>query len=325
MIKYALLIAGFFLLLGGAEIMVRGAVALARRLDISPLVIGMTVVAFGTSAPELVVSLNAALSGAAGLAIGNVVGSNLANILLILGVSGLIAPIACQAPTLIRDGLVLFAGTLLFMGLALTGQIGLTGGIVLLIGFFAFIAYSALQEIVTKRSELDGEIEEEVETMVSPHNLGVAFLLLIGGFGGLLWGSEWLVDGGVAIARDFGVGEAVIGLTIIAFGTSLPELAASGVAAYRGHMDVALGNVLGSNLFNLLGVIGVVGVVTPLHIPDRVLNMDMWVMLGATLLLMPFMLMGRKHLGRFEAGVFLALYLAYIAALGMGVDRLPGI
>ncbi len=325
MIMYAQVIAGFVLLLGGAEVMVRGAVALAQRLGISTLVIGMTVVAFGTSAPELVVSLNAGLSGAPGLAIGNVVGSNIANILLILGISGLIAPIACQAGSLVRDGLVLLGGSLLFAGLALSGRIGLTGGIVLLIAFFGFIAYSAGQEIASKRSARDAEIEEEVEDLAVPHNLLLSLVLLVVGFAGLLLGSEWLVDGGISIARNFGVSEAVIGLTIIAFGTSLPELAASAVATYRGHTDVALGNVVGSNLFNLLGVVGTVAVVTPLDIPGRVLDLDLWIMLAATLLLLPFMLSAKKYLGRIESGIFFLLYLAYIAALALGIDRLPGI
>lgn len=326
MIMYAQVFAGFVLLLGGAEIMVRGAISLAQRLGISTLVIGMTVVAFGTSAPELVVSLNAAMSGSPGLAIGNVVGSNVANILLILGVSGMITPIACQAHSLVRDGLVLLGGTLLFSGLALSGLIGLTGGSVLLIGFFAFIAYSAGQELASRKIARAAALEEdEVEVVEVSQKLGLSLGLLVTGFAGLLWGSEWLVDGGVAIARDFGVSEAVIGLTIIAFGTSLPELAASAVAAYRGHTDVALGNVVGSNLFNLLGVVGIVAVVTPLEIPQRVLDLDLWVMLATTLLLLPFLLSAKKYLGRIEAGAFFILYLAYVAALAMGVDRLPGI
>ncbi len=195
----------------------------------------------------------------------------------------------------------------------------------LLIGFFAFIAYSAGQELASRKVAGAAVSEEDVEASAVSQKLALSLGLLVAGFAGLLWGSEWLVDGGVAIARDFGISEAVIGLTIIAFGTSLPELAASAVAAYRGHTDVALGNVVGSNLFNLLGVVGIVAVVTPLEIPQRVLDLDLWVMLAATLLLLPFLLSSKKYLGRREAGAFFILYLVYIAALAMGVDRLPGI
>ena len=323
---YLEVLGGFILLLGGAEIMVRGAVSLSDRLGVSKLVIGMTVVAFGTSAPELLVSLNAALSGSSGLAIGNVVGSNIANILLILGVAGLLMPIACQPGALVRDGWMLMAGTGLFMALSLRGEIDMWAGGALLVYFAGFLAYSYIRE----KSGGNGAAEmhiHEVEDLGDippgvPHSMWLTFVYLIAGFAGLIYGSELLVDGGVAIARTHGVSEAVIGLTVIAFGTSLPELAASVVAAYRKHADVAVGNIVGSNIFNVVGIVGVVAMVTPLEVPARVINLDIWVMAGATLALMPFMIGRSELLGRPVATVLLVAYLAYIAAIGMGVDRL---
>ena len=316
------IIGGFLLLLGGAEIMVRGAVALARRFGISALVIGMTVVAFGTSAPELLVSLNAALSGAPGLAVGNVVGSNIANILLILGAAGLVTPIACAAAGLRRDGAILLAGTLIFAALSFRGVVDAWSGAVLLIAFSYFLWHSYKREAAGEGGGMAGEAREAGDLGVPQANLVVAVLMFLAGLAALLAGSELVVRGGVAAARVFGVSDAVIGLTVVAVGTSLPELAASVVAAYRGHTDVALGNVVGSNMFNVLGVIGVVAVVTPVTVEARVVDFDIWIMIGATLLLLPFMMGGLRRIGRAPALAFLILYMAYIGAIGLGVDRI---
>ena len=315
---YLQVIGGFFLLLGGAEIMMRGAVGLSERFSVSKLVIGMTVVAFGTSAPELLISLNAALAGSPGLALGNVVGSNIANILLILGAAGLIMPIVSQDGDLRQEGLVLLIGTSAFIALAWRGTIDLFGALVLLILFAAFIYYSFWRE-----KSGDGHFAEEVsEFEAVPHSLWLAITLLIAGFSGLFFGSEMLIDGGIKIAKVFGVTEAVIGLTIVAFGTSLPELAASVVAAFRKHTDLALGNVVGSNIFNIVGIMGVVGATVPLKVPDRVLYFDMWAMGLATLLLLVYLIGGRPRIGRVEAALFLSVYAAYIIALGNGIDRI---
>jgi len=316
------IIGGFLLLLGGAEIMVRGAVALARRFGISALVIGMTVVALGTSAPELLVSLNAALSGAPGLAVGNVVGSNIANILLILGAAGLVTPIACAAAGLRRDGAILLAGTLIFSALSFRGVVDAWSGAVLLIAFSYFLWNSYKREAAGEGRAGGGTAGEAGDLGVPPANLLVAVLMFLAGLAALLAGSELVVRGGVAAARLFGVSDAVIGLTVVAVGTSLPELAASVVAAYRGHTDVALGNVVGSNMFNVLGVIGVVAVVTPVTVEARVVDFDIWIMIGATLLLLPFMMGGLRQIGRGPALAFLIMYMAYIGAIGLGVDRI---
>jgi len=316
---YFHLIAGFMLLLGGAEFLVRGAVAVARRLGVSPLIIGMTVVALGTSAPELVVSLEAALNGSAGLALGNVVGSNIANVLLILGASGLVAPIVIKPRLYLRDGAVLAIGSVLFAILCWQGVIGLIPGVLLLTVFLAFLGYSFWRESHDDGPESDAHIQEVEDIQGLPRSAWVSTLILAAGMGSVIYGADILIEGAVSLARVAGVSEEVIGLTLIAFGTSLPELAASGVAALRGHAEVALGNIIGSNLFNILAVVGTVAVVTPLAVPDQITSFDLWVMLAATALLIALLLAGR-NLGRGGAAAFLALYAAYIAVQAYGVS-----
>ena len=241
---YVQVLGGFVLLLGAAEVMVRGAVALADRLGISKMVIGMTVVAVGTSAPELVVSLDAALSGAPGLAVGNVVGSNIANVLLVLGGAGVVRSLQTKEGALHVDCGVLFGGTILFIIIAYSGTVGRLPGVFLLIVFFGFLWNSYRRE---KGGGPDAELhEEEMEEIHSlPKAMALAWGYLIVGIAGIILGADLLVDGGVQIARNFGVSDEVIGLTLFAVGTSLPELGASVVAAYRGHTDVAIGNVVG--------------------------------------------------------------------------------
>lgn len=317
-------IAGFVLLLGGAEVLVRGSVALARQFGVTPLVIGMTVIAFGTSAPELVVSLNAALSGSPGIALGNVVGSNIANVWLIVGAAALVRPFAQPKGALTRETAVLAAGSLLFAGLALRGVIDLWPGLVLLVAFFGFLGGSYWQETRRGGAAAEMHVQEVEEYTDLPDRAWVVWGAVSAGLGGILIGSELLVDGGVAIARTFAVPEEVIGLTLIAVGTSLPELAASAVAAWRGHPGVAVGNVVGSNLFNMLGVAGAAAVAAPLPVAPQIVAFDLWVMLGATALLLPFLALGWR-MGRGAAVVFLAAYSAYIAAQTYGIGQLvPG-
>jgi len=320
---YLQVVGGFVILLIAAEAMVRGAVIIAEKLGISPIVIGMTVVAFGTSAPELVVSLNAGMNGAPGLAIGNIVGSNIANIWLILGAACLVTPILVKPDALKRDIVLLAGGSLLFMIFCLQGTLGVTAGSALLVVFGAFLAASFFREKPDPK-----EVEEYKEELAElekgiPKNLPLALAATVAGIVGLAYGSDLLVDGGTEIARSFGVPEAVIGLTLFAFGTSLPELAASIVAAYRGHPDVAIGNVIGSNVFNMMLVGGVVSVVTDLRVPEQVNQFDIWVMLVATAMLMP-VLLGGMRLGRGYAGLFFVLYLAYIGVQAYGVEKILG-
>jgi len=318
---YFQLAGGLVILLVAAEAMVRGAVILADKMGVSPMVIGMTVVAFGTSAPELVVSLQASLQGSPGLAIGNIVGSNIANVWLILGAACLVMPILAKPDALMRDVAILFGGTIIFAIMCLFGEVNRVSGVILLVIFAAFIFTSYFRgqddpDVLEEHAEELAELEKGV-----PKNVPVAFALTVGGIVGLAFGADLLVTGGSEIARSFGVSEEVIGLTLLAFGTSLPELAASVVAAYRGHPDVAIGNVVGSNVFNMMLVGGLVAVVTGLQVPDQVVNFDIWVMLIATVMLLP-VLFGKMKLNRGLAALFFLLYIGYIGAQAYGVERL---
>jgi cation:H+ antiporter len=312
---------GLILLLVGGDVLVRGAVSLAQCIGVSPLVIGLTVVAFGTSAPELVVCVNAALSGAPEMAIGNVVGSNIANILLILGAAGLVMPIAINPRGFLNDSAVLVGGSGVFVVVCLFGVIPLASGIVLLAGFAAFLYYSYWRETRGGDRRAEHMVEEVEEMPGMPASLWLAWVMLLGGLAAVLYGADLLVGGGITMARAFGVSEEVIGLTLVAVGTSLPELAASVVAAFRGHADVALGNVVGSNLFNVLGVTGIVAVVTPLPVPSQIAAFDLWVMMAVTVLLVPVLKRGWR-LGRAESALFLVAYAAYIAVQAYGVSDL---
>jgi len=321
MMMYLQVAAGFVLLLGGADIMVRGAVALARRMNISTLVIGMTVIAFGTSAPEMLVSLDAAMSGSSAMALGNIIGSNIANMLLIVGAAALIAPISIKPHALMRDGLTLMGASLIFGWFCWLDVIGFWKGALLFAMLVLFI-FNAYWREARERSDASEILAHEVEEFQDLKG-GPAILVaaLVAGLGAVVFGADLLVAGGVSMARHFGVSDEVIGLTVLAIGTSLPELAASVVAAFRGHADVALGNVVGSNLFNTLGVTGIVAMVLPLEVPNQLMGFDLWVMLGVTLIMVPF-LIGGKRLGRPVAGGFLLAYAAYILAQSYGLGQI---
>ncbi len=303
-------LAGFGLLLGGAEFLVRGAVALATRLGVRPLVVGVTVVAFGTSAPELVVSLSAALEGAPALMVGNVVGSNIANVLLVMGTAAVLWPIA-QNPRPYRvDILLLLGATVLFMGLMATGTLTRWQGGLMLLLLAAFLGQAYLR---ARAGETDNPLAavDEVEEMAHfTSNIWVALFSLLGGLVAVIVGAQLLVYGATGMARSFGVSEAVIGLTLVAFGTSLPELATTLVAARRHHSELALGNVIGSNIFNLLAVGGVTAAVIPIPVPSEMVALDMWVMLASALVMVAFLCCG--HIGRPFGAAMLAAYVAYI-------------
>lgn len=298
---------GLALLLGGGECLVRGAVGLARSLGVPPLVIGLTVVAFGTSAPELVVSLQAALGGHPDIVLGNVVGSNNANVLLIAGAAAAIRPVAAEPGAVRRDGAALMAATLAFIGLCLLGELGFGAGLALAAALAAWMAWS-----LRSARRRGGDGEDGIEA--APRGAALALLLTLAGIAGVLLGARLLIDGAVDVARAAGLSEAVIGLTLIAFGTSLPELAAAGMAALRGHGDIALGNVMGSNLFNMLGIAGVTAMAAPVPVPAELLRLDLWVMLAATLLLLAA-LRGGRRVGRLEGGALAAAYALYIGVV----------
>jgi len=320
-IPYIEVVAGFALLLLGGELLVRGAVAAARRLGISPLFVGLTIVAFGTSAPEMFVCLIAALKGAPAISVGNVVGSNIANILLILGVAAVIFPISRHRRSLYRDGTVMLVATGLFVLLARAGTLGLWHGAVMLLGLLLYLAYSYQTD--RRDQQAASEIVKEVEELrQAGQPQWLAWVKLAGGLAGVVVGSKILVDGGVVIARQFDIPEAVIGLTMFAVGTSLPELATSAIAAYRKHSDLALGNVVGSNIFNLLSVMGVVAVVTPVAVPEQIIRFDLWVMLGVSVVFLA-LAFALRRLGRVIGGLFLLAYAAYVVALFAGVSGVP--
>jgi len=278
-------------------------------------------VALGTSAPEFVVSLDAALEGVAGIATGNIIGSNIANILLILGVTALIKPILSEPRDIFRDGIVLLICSGAFTVLCSFGVLDMTAGIILFAMFVAFLGYSSWREAHGDDPEIAEHHEHDADEVEAPENPWILLGMTIGGIAAVVYGAELLVSGGTEVARLYGISEEVIGLTMIAIGTSLPELAASGMAALRGHTDVALGNVIGSNLFNILGVLGAVAIIQPLPVAQQLLDFDLWIMMGATILLVPFMLT-KLNLTRRYGFAFTVAYIAYIVTQAYGVENL---
>ena len=300
-----LIIAGLALLVVAGDALVKGAVNLSLRLGVPALIVGLTVVAFGTSAPELLVSVDAILDGVPTLAIGNVVGSNIANILLVLGIPALIAAVPVSRD-LLFDFLVMMAATALFIALAWLGPLGWPHGLTLLTGL-GLMLWSSYARAQAHRAAAEPELEG-VEEGISTLRIAV---YLIGGIVGLPLGASLLVDGATDIASALGVSEAVIGLTLVAVGTSLPELATTVTAALRREAGVALGNVIGSNIFNLLGIIGISALVGRMPVPAEMLHLDLWVMAATSALLGVFVLSGRS-IGRIAGLVLIALYGAYL-------------
>jgi cation:H+ antiporter len=286
------------------------------------LIVGLTIVGFGTSLPEMVVSVNAALVGSPGLAVGNVVGSNIANILLILGVAAIIAPIAVSPGAVKRDLLGMSAVTLVYVGLGMSGQIVFWQGALMLIALMSYIGFTVWHDNKSNDEVAELHREEAPEMGTIPlRTVSIAGIIIVGLFA-VVVGAEWLVTGATTLAMEFGVPEEVIGLTVVAIGTSLPELATSIVAAYRGHSDVCVGNVLGSNLFNLFGITGVTAMFTPLPFSDKIVSFDLWILLAVTALIIPFMLSGRR-INRLEGSILLALYVGFIASQFLGMSGMP--
>lgn len=308
--------AGLALLVVAGDLLVRGAVNLSLRLGIPALIVGLTVVAFGTSAPEMMVSVAAVLADAPAIALGNVIGSNTANVLLVLGIPALISVIHTDGHDIRKSYVMMLAATLLFIMLSFAGPIRWPHALILLLGL-ALILTDQIREALSHRSARNGDGAADLEG-VNPHmpwaRIGI---YVAAGLVGLPLGADLLVDGATNIARFFGISEAVIGLTLVAIGTSLPELATSVTAAVKGRADVALGNVIGSNIFNLLAIIGVAGLVGPLPLPEQMLRLDLWVMLGSALLVAPFVFY-RWPFRRVVGAVFVALYAIYVIVLVLG-------
>ena len=308
-----LVIAGLTILVFAGDALVRGAVNLALRLGIPALVVGLTVVAFGTSAPELLVSVQAALAGQAGIAVGNVVGSNIVNVLLILGLPLLVTVIHTSRLDTRRSYWIMLASLVLFAGLAFTGPLVWWHGLVLLAGLLAMLFDNYRIAMAHRAATADVELEG-VEPGMS--GLKIALFLVLGLLG-LAVGARLLVEGAVNIARVIGVSETVIGLTLVALGTSLPELVTSIVAAVRRQADVAMGNVIGSNTFNTLGILGLTALVAEVPIDPQVLWFDNAVMIGVSLMLLPFVVF-RRDMGRLTGIVFVGVYVAYTIWLMAG-------
>ncbi len=313
-----MLVAGIALLIAGGELLVRGASKLAVSLGISPLVVGLTVVAFGTSSPEFAVSLQAALSGQVDIALGNVVGSNIFNVLFILGLSALIAPLIVAAQIVRQEVPIMIGASLLLAIFALDGSIVRWEAGLL---FALLVGYTVFLVVQSRREAREIQTEYAAESHLGAlrrwdDRLPVQLLLIVSGLTLLVFGSRWMVAAAVSIAQSLGVSELVIGLTIVAAGTSLPEVAASVTAVIRGQRDIAVGNVIGSNVFNILGVVGAAGLIAPLPllVPQSLLQFDMLVMLAVAFACLPVFFTG-ANIARWEGAVFFAYYVAYAAFL----------
>lgn len=304
-------LASLVLLYFGASWLVKGSSSLALKAGVSPLVAGLTVVAFGTSSPELVVSINAALSGHGNIAIGNVIGSNLFNICIILGISALVAPLKIKMQLLKIDIPVLIITTIGFMLLFADRHISRFEGFILVSGIVIYTVVNIILARREKNTDILAEFDESVPDQKMKWYWSAGMVVL--GIGVLVAGSELLVKGAVVIARSLGVGETIIGLTIIAAGTSVPELASSIVATIKKEYDIAIGNIIGSNIFNILAIVGISSIVNPLS-ALAISNIDLYVMLGVTLLLLPFFRTSytlKRDEGIFMIGIYL-LYMYYL-------------
>ncbi len=308
---YIFIILGLIALVGGGEILVRGATSIALKFKITPFVVGMTVVAFGTSAPELLVSLSAALDGSPDISIGNVVGSNIANIALVLGATALVYPIRVSKTSLSVDWTMLMLASLLFYFFILNLKLEWYEGIIfvsILATFTIWMIRKSRKAGLKKTDEASNDLNKEAMKEI---NIWMSALLIAGGCLGLVIGADWLVYGAKNIARSYDVSESVISLSMIAIGTSLPELATSIMAAFKKQTDIAIGNILGSNLFNILSILGITAIVKEINVNELILQSDIFWMLGLSAILLPMMLL-RRDIDRVEGSLLLIAYAAYM-------------
>lgn len=314
MVVYVLFVVGFYILIKGADLLVAGASSVAKQMRISNIVIGLTIVAFGTSAPEFIVNIFASVNGDTGLAIGNVIGSNIANILLILGIAAIIYPLVTKENTVWKEIPLSLLAAIILAIMANDSRIdgteysGLTrtDGLILLAFFLIFLYYSFGIAKVTVDSETDDVI---------PMNTWKSIIFILVGLTGLVLGGKWIVDGAIKIAEGFQISQSLIGLTVVAVGTSLPELATSAVAAYKKQTDIAIGNVVGSNIFNIFWILGFSSIINPLPF-DKGSDMDILMTIFSSLLLFIIMFIGKKHtVERWQGVAMICLYIAYIVYL----------
>ena len=320
---FILVLFGLAILIAAGESTLRGAVGLARRLNMPPAAIGLSVGGVGTSLPELVVSVQAAFDGRPGFAVGNAIGSNIANSLLILGAAALVEPLLCEPRSVRRDGAAMVAATAICIALGLSGEVAAWQGASMLILLVSFISWSTLQDM--KQADRPAALhEKEADARQAvpigyPHSIA----LLLAGFAGLAIGASTMVAGAAAIGSRIGIPDSVLGLTLFAFGTSLPELVAALVAAWRGHTDVAVGNVIGSIIFNILGILGAASLVAPVPFTESLRLVDIWVLLAATCVLFPILITGWR-IRRTEGLALFLLYLGYIASVAWRTGQ-PGV
>ncbi|GBF57728.1 inner membrane protein YrbG [Candidatus Phycosocius bacilliformis] len=305
---------GLALLVLGGDLLVRGSVTAARNMGVSPLLIGLTLVGFGTSTPELVTSVTAALEGSPGIAVGNVVGSNIANVLLILGASAVIFPLVIDPKGFKRDVVVLIASTLALLAVVLVGFMPSWVGVVFILALFGYVYFVYRQE-KAHPDEAAVVLEHRVEDAPKgPKGVLWPLVMSVAGIAITIVGARYFVGGAVDLAKGFGISDTIIGLTVVAVGTSMPELVTSITAAFRKHADVAYGNIVGSNIFNVLFVLGATSLVKPIEIPDQIIAFDIWVLLATTALLVLFARTGLKLL-RWEGLVFVGGFIAYTGYL----------
>jgi len=317
MITYVLFIIGFFVLIKSADLLVEGAASVAKKLNISKIVIGLTIVAFGTSAPEFIVNIFASINGNTEIAIGNILGSNIANIFLILGISAIIYPLVAKKNTVWKEIPLSLLAALLLGVIANDALIdgdtfsGLTriDGLVLLSFFIIFLYYTFEIAGITDENPIETELELKKFSYLK------SFVFIILGLIGLTLGGKWIVDGAVKIAESFNVSQSLIGLTVVAIGTSLPELATSAVAAYRKHADIAIGNIVGSNIFNIFWILGVSSLIRPLPF-SATSDIDIFMTIFASVVLFAIMFIGKKHtIDRWEGILMIAIYVSYVGFL----------
>tara|TARA_B100000965_G_C19576630_1_gene751604 strand:+ start:787 stop:1734 length:948 start_codon:yes stop_codon:yes gene_type:complete len=307
-VEYIQLIGGLLALVLGGEFLVRGAVSIALRIKLSPLVVGMTIVSFGTSAPELLVSLEAVLSGHPDVSVGAVVGSNISNLALVLGITVLIFPIMVNRDSIRFDWPLMFLATILFWLFAMNGVLDSWEGILML---FILISYSTWLIVKSRKEGKIIQQEEEVAEISKGRTIFIDVFYLVLGFAGLYFGAEWLLHAVVTLANEFGVSEKLISVSIVAFGTSLPELVTSAVAAYRKHTDISMGNLIGSNVFNILAILGITSLVVPIQISSEINQLDMYFLLAISILILPIMLF-RRRIGLWKGLLLISFYGIYI-------------
>ncbi|MFZ6052868.1 calcium/sodium antiporter [Halocola ammonii] len=308
--EYLLLILGLATLIAGGELLVRGAVGIALKAKVPSVIVGLTIVSFGTSAPELIISLQAVLSNNPDISIGNVIGSNIANLGLVLGLTVIILPMPFEKSILRKDWPYMMGSTVLLWVFLLDNQLSFIEGLLLIIGLAIYILFMIRR---ARSGRIPLSVVEEVEDFSGakskPYWLLLLFLVLSSV--GLHFGSEWFLDGAIDIAKNYGLSDRVIGVTIVAFGTSTPELAASVIAAVKKEMDISLGNLVGSNIFNILSVLGITAMIKPLVVSEQTLNFDIYWMAGVALILLPIMLTSKK-INRFHGLLLLIIYVLYI-------------